>query len=137
MTKPFAILSDKKLIAPKEYVVNESYYVVKVTCSECRETQHVRFAGWAAILCSACGVSLPRPTFRGYRGREAHRRAREASRTANPNPLVWALEDGSLVGVGETLLMGDDTLDRVLWGAYGRYLLESEALATGLLSAGP
>ena len=72
--------------------------------------------------------------FKGYRGRDAHNRAWEASRTSNCSPWAIELLDGSMAGVGETILASDGTRDRLLWGAYGSSCWASDAMAQGLLS---
>jgi hypothetical protein len=69
----------------------------------------------------------------GYRGRGAREQALERSRSASASPRVVALADGSLVGVGETILRDDGARDCVLYGARGSCEWASAARAAGRL----
>jgi hypothetical protein len=71
--------------------------------------------------------------FCGYRGRDAAARAMERSRYASTNPSTLELRDGSVVGVGDTLLRPDGTRDAMLYGSRGSHCLASEARLAGLL----
>ena len=61
----------------------------------------------------------------GFRGRTATKKALARSRYASNNPSTYEMPDGSLVGVGDTLLMRDGSRDVMLYGARGSYALLS------------
>ena len=65
----------------------------------------------------------------GYRGQDAEAKALAKSRWVTPNPRTSQLPDGSLVGVGDTIVRGDGTRDRVLYGARGTSAWASEVWA--------
>jgi len=64
-------------------------------------------------------VTVPAAKLVGFRGRDARAKAMERSRYASPTPSVRTLADGSLVGVGETIVDDRGRQDVMLYGARG------------------